>query len=64
MLFASGHSTVTEVSSDSSILFWDISNKRLGIGTGSPGFSLTFSNGLGDKISFYTASGIHYGIAL
>src|SRR5882724_1674600 len=38
--------------------------QNVGIGTTTPGFPLSFSNTLGDKISIWGTSGNHYGIGI
>ncbi|MEO7264329.1 MAG: tail fiber domain-containing protein, partial [Ferruginibacter sp.] len=37
---------------------------NVGIGTNAPGFPLSFQNTLGDKISLWGSSGVHYGIGV
>lgn len=37
---------------------------NIGIGTATPAFPLSFANTLGDKISLYGNSGIHYGLGI
>ena len=39
-------------------------NGNVGVGEASPGFPLSFSNTLGDKISLYGQSGAHYGLGV
>ncbi len=39
-------------------------NGNVGIGTGTPGFPLSFPNTLGDKISLWGSSGAHYGFGI
>src|SRR6185503_13680130 len=39
-------------------------NGRVGIGTTTPGFLLSFPDALGDKVSFWGSSGNHYGIGI
>jgi hypothetical protein len=39
-------------------------NGNVGIGTTSPGFPLSFSNSIGDKIGLWGSSGAHYGIGI
>lgn len=39
-------------------------NGNVGIGTSTPGFPLSFNNDLGDKISLWGKSGVHYGFGI
>jgi hypothetical protein len=39
-------------------------NGNVGIGTNNPGFPLTFPNTLGDKISLWGQSGVHFGFGI
>jgi len=41
-----------------------LSGQNVGIGTNTPGFPLNFSNALGDKISLYGNTGVHYGFGI
>lgn len=46
--------------STSANLFWDSANNRLGVGTSSPGYSLSVNGGTATRISADTTSGVYY----
>ncbi len=46
------------------VILNDIPGGRVGVGTASPGFPLSFPNTVGDKISLWGSSGAHYGFGI
>ncbi len=48
----------------SNIIMADQGSGKVGIGTATPGFPLSFSDATGDKISLWGSSGMHYGFGI
>lgn len=58
------NTTTLQASSNFNISGNGLIGGRVGIGTTTPGFPLSFSNTVGDKISLWGTSGAHYGFGL